>query len=208
MKELNSINTYLGGHAISVAGVKKILRGRNLLTGIIICEIGCGGGDNLKAIDRWCAKNNITASFIGIDLKDECIEFAKQQYPDLHARWICSDYQLAEFQYGQPTIIFSSLFCHHFSDGELLVMLQWMKNNAQGGFFINEIHRHPLAYYSIKMITAICSGSYLVKNDAPISVTRAFKKNEWKALFQKAGISNYTIEWKWAFRHLITYCNG
>ena len=207
MKELNTINTYLGGHAISLAGVKKILGCGELPPNIIICEIGCGGGDNLKAIASWCGKNNTAASFIGIDIKPECIEFAQQQYPDLNAEWICSDYRLADFQQGQPTIIFSSLFCHHFNNTELVTMLQWMKNNAQRGFFINEIHRHSLAYYSIKMITQICSRSYLVKNDAPISVMRAFKIKEWKSLFKKAGINNYAIEWKWAFRHLITCCN-
>ena len=47
------------------------------------------------------------------------------------------------------------------------------------------------------------SKSYLVKNDAPLSVLRGFKKNEWKNIFEKAGIKNYSIKWKWAFRYLI-----
>ena len=207
MKELNRINTYLGGHAITVEGVKKILRSEKQHGNITICEIGCGGGDNLKAIEEWCTKNDIVASFIGIDIKAECIEFARQQYPDLNARWICSDYKFAAVPRTTPVIIFSSLFCHHFDDTELITMLQWMKQNASQGFFINDLHRHPLAYYSIKVITAIFSRSYLVKNDAPLSVARSFKITEWRTLLKKAGVGNCTIEWKWAFRHLITCCH-
>ncbi|MDQ2863747.1 MAG: hypothetical protein M3R50_08910, partial [Bacteroidota bacterium] len=47
------------------------------------------------------------------------------------------------------------------------------------------------------------SKSYLVKNDAPLSVLRGFRKIEWQNIFEKAAIKNYNIEWKWAFRYLL-----
>ena len=203
MKELNVINGYLGGHRISIEGIKKILQTFSADQPIIVCEIGCGGGDNLKAIEKWFITHAIEASFIGIDIKPECIEFARQQYPALNARWIVSDYEAVHFNHSKPDIIFSSLFCHHFVNEAIVKMLQWMKANTTRGFFINDLHRHSLAYYSIKIITRIFSGSYLVKNDAPLSVARGFKKKEWQKLIMDAGISNCSIQWKWAFRHLI-----
>ena len=205
MQELNTINTYLGGHAISINGIRNILKTFSTDQPIVICEIGCGGGDNLKAIEKWCTRNNISVRFIGIDLKATCIEYAEQQYPSLNANWIVSDYKAIQFEQDRPDIIFSSLFCHHFDERELVAMLQWMKLNNRRGFFINDLHRHYLAYISIKFITGIISKSYLVKNDAPLSVARGFKKKEWQHLIKAAGIPNCTIHWKWAFRHLIIY---
>lgn len=79
-----------------------------------------------------------------------------------------------------------------------------MQENSTTGFFINDLQRHPLAYYSIKWITSLFSKSYLVKNDAPLSVARGFTKKEWIEIFRSAGISNFSIKWKWAFRYLIT----
>ena len=96
---------------------------------------------------------------------------------------------------------------HHFTDEELIIMLQWMKANAKIGFFINDLHRHPIAYHFIKIATKLFSGSYLVKNDAPLSVLRGFKKKEWENILLKAGIKHYTIQWKWAFRYLIVVYN-
>jgi hypothetical protein len=52
-------------------------------------------------------------------------------------------------------------------------------------------------------LTSLFSKSYLVKNDAPLSVKRGFTSDEWRLLLLKAGIENYTITWCWAFRHLI-----
>lgn len=208
MKELNIINTYLGGHSITISGLQKVLGSWPVKKEITICEIGCGGGDNLLAIEKWCAAKNIPANFIGIDIKPSCIAFAKMQCASLKAEWITADYIKASFQHRQPDIIFSSLFCHHFKEDELVAMLHWMKTNATKGFFINDLQRHPLAYHSIKLITKLFSNSYLVKNDAPLSVARGFTKGEWKQLLEWAGIDNYSLQWKWAFRYLITYCNG
>jgi ubiquinone/menaquinone biosynthesis C-methylase UbiE len=207
MKELNAVNTHLGGHAITISGIKKILSHTKTNQPITICEIGCGGGDNLHAIEKWCTKNKIPVTFIGIDIKQQCIDFAQQQYPSLNCRWIISDYQKISFTADKPDIIFSSLFCHHFTEHELIFMLRWMKQQVTKGFFINDLHRHWLAYYSIQTITGIFSQSYLVKNDAPLSVARGFKKSEWHKMMQSAGIENYSINWKWAFRHLIVYTN-
>ncbi|MDZ4807717.1 MAG: methyltransferase domain-containing protein [Bacteroidota bacterium] len=200
LKELNIINTRLGGHAITLKGVKEL---KGIVSPLTICEIGCGGGDNLFAIYKYCLNKNIPVSFIGIDMNDGCIAFAKQQYPQLPCQWICSDYEIVNFGENKPDIIFSSLFCHHFTDEQLITMLQWLQQNSSQGFFINDLQRHWLAYYLIKYITKFFSKSYLVKNDACLSVARSFRKKDWQQLFQQAGIGNFTINWKWAFRWLV-----
>ena len=200
LKELNIVNTRLGGHAITLNGVKKLMENKKSL---VVCEIGCGGGDNLFAIYKYCSKKEIPVSFIGIDMNAECIAFAKQQYPQLPCEWICSDYALTNFAGKEADIIFSSLFCHHFTDEQLVQMLQWLRKNSRCGFFINDLHRHWLAYYLIKYITKSFSKSFLVKNDACLSVARSFRKNEWENLFQQAGVTLHSIRWKWAFRWLV-----
>lgn len=201
LRELNIINTRLGGHAITLKGIKNFLQDTSRLT---VCEIGCGGGDNLFAISRYCEKKKIPVSFIGIDMNPECIAFAKQQYPQLPCQWICSDYKAVKFDEQQPSVIFSSLFCHHFTNEELVPMLQWLRRNSRLGFFINDLQRHWLAFYLIRYITKFFSRSYLVKHDASLSVARSFRRKDWQQLFQQAGIDEYTITWKWAFRYLVT----
>jgi len=200
MRELNTINTLLGGHAITLSGFKQLLKDKKEIT---VCEIGCGGGDNLVAIVKFCQDNKIKIKCIGIDYNKECIAFAKQnEYLKDNTEFIYSDYAAVNFT-NSPDIIFSSLFCHHFRDEELAVQLNWMKKHARLGFFINDLQRHWLAYYLIHILTQLFSKSYLVKNDASLSVARGFKKSEWQSLFSKAKIINFHIQWKWAFRYLV-----
>ncbi|MBS4066255.1 MAG: methyltransferase domain-containing protein [Chitinophagaceae bacterium] len=199
MLELDTINTYLGGHRITIKGV-KLLAGKQEV--IHVCEIGCGGGDNLAAIARWASSKNIQLEMTGIDINHNCIDVAANR-KDIGSKvkWITNDYRNVNFS-EYPDIIFSSLFCHHFTDEALIEQLQWMHQNSTKGFFINDLHRHRLAYYSIKILTQVFSKSYLVKNDAPLSVKRGFRKEEWVYLLGKAFI-NAEVSWEWAFRYLV-----
>lgn len=196
MQELNTINTLLGGHAITVNGFRQLATDNDCH----ICEIGCGGGDNLLAVAKAC---KFPLQLTGIDLNADCIEVAATTLKNYEAVLTVSDYKAVQWQQAQPDIIFSSLFCHHFTNEELVSQLQWMQQHSTKGFFINDLHRHWLAYYSIKWLTALFSKSYLVKNDAPLSVRRGLRRKEWKDLLERAGIKNYSIQWKWAFRWLI-----
>jgi 2-polyprenyl-3-methyl-5-hydroxy-6-metoxy-1,4-benzoquinol methylase len=212
MQELNFINTWLGGHAITLSGIATLVKTKKAdktveasAQAVTICEIGCGGGDNLLAIKRWCEKRKIPVAFIGIDINPHCIEVAAKRFLS-NIQLIAADYKDVELG-TPPDIIFSSLFCHHFSDREMIKQLQWMKTNARLGFFINDLHRHKMAYYSIKVLTTLFSKSYLVKHDAPLSVARGFTKEEWFQFFSIAGIPDFSIEWKWAFRWLIVSKN-
>src|SRR6185437_11161243 len=207
MQELDSINTLLGGHAITCKGVDFFLKKNKGLDKLIsIVEIGCGGGDNLFAVHRFLEKKNIPSEITGIDIKQECIDTARQQ-SKIKASWMCSDYHDIAWKEHKPDIIFSSLFCHHFTDEELVEQLQWLKANSKLGFFINDLQRHPLAYHSIKILTRLFSKSYLVKNDAPLSVKRGFIKKDWENILNKANISSYHLSWQWAFRYLLCVTN-
>jgi 2-polyprenyl-3-methyl-5-hydroxy-6-metoxy-1,4-benzoquinol methylase len=201
MQELDFINTWLGGHAISQQGLKDLIGAKSFQ--ISVCEIGCGGGDNLRVLSRWCQKRGIKVEVTGIDINADCIKVAKQRWRGGNANWITSDYREVVFEKGKPDFLFSSLFCHHFPDQELVVMLRWMQEHARSGWFINDLHRHPLAWSSIRLLTSWFSRSYLVKNDAPLSVLRGFSRAEWKRLLSEAGIGEYSLQWKWAFRWLV-----
>ncbi len=98
-------------------------------------------------------------------------------------------------------IITATLFVHHFDNEQLATLFKSMKDHSRLGVVINDIHRHSLSYHSIKWLTQLFSKSAMVKFDAPLSVRRAFKRSELVYILKKAGINNYKIRWKWAFRY-------
>ncbi len=204
MEELETVNKYLGGHIITKKGLQYFIKEKS---SYVVCEIGCGGGDNLQVLYSYALQKKTALHCIGIDIKESVIKYAAEKQNHLNAEWIVSDYKAVNFGNNKPDVIFSSLFCHHFTDEQLVEMLQWMQQNGRKGFFINDLQRNTIAYYAIKLITSIFSKSYLVKNDAPLSVARSFTKKDWQQIFLQAGIKNYSIRWQWAFRYLIVCKN-
>jgi hypothetical protein len=197
LKELHVINSLLGGYQISLNALKKIDFNNQPLK---LVDIGSGGGDTLKTIFNWSKKNNKEIKLYGIDLKRTCVDYSNQNEPNESLNFICDDYRNIHLHVNEVNIIHASLFCHHLSTIQIIELIQFaIKHKAI--LIVNDLERNRFAYYSIKFLTMLFSKSYLVKNDAPLSVLRGFKKNEWLVMIQQAGAKKYTVKNKWAFRH-------
>lgn len=208
LDELEIINTWLGGNKVvtnALTGLLPLLSQKN--KPVSVADLGCGGGDLLRVCAKWAAKNQVPMQLTGIDANAFMVEYATGKCRDFpNIKFQQENIFSATFSHQSFDILICSLFCHHFSDQELILLLKKMYAQAKTGIIINDLHRNPIAYYSIKAITKLFSKSYLVKNDAPLSVLRAFKSQELEAILKAAGIQNYKLRWKWAFRwQLIIY---
>lgn len=202
-KELHQVNRWLGGYRITLKGLRSFTNQGNSLS---VLDAGCGGGDMLKVIAQWGRKKKIPLQLTGIDLSASAIKYAKQNccdYPEI--AWLQEDAFTHLKQGNHYDVIMNTLFMHHFSDKQIVLLLSLMKSNGRQGLIINDLHRHSFAFFSIKWITRLFSSSYLVKHDAPLSVLRSFRRAEWWELLSKALIPNAAISWEWAFRYLIVY---
>ncbi|HWY10123.1 MAG TPA: methyltransferase domain-containing protein [Bacteroidia bacterium] len=200
--ELDIINKRLGGYNASRNGLATILKTRKNIESVL--DIGFGGGDSIKQLSKFADRNKRYMFFYGVDLKSDCVKYAEENLTlCTNKKLICDDYRNIPSDLLKETdIIHCSLFLHHLTDKEIIDLFKFAKAN-KCIVLANDLHRHWLAYYSIKFLTALFSRSYLVKNDAPISVKRGFKKKELIALLKKAGIDNYSVKWSWAFRYIV-----
>ena len=200
LRELKTINRWLGGNHVTTLGLTQLIHEKPQKQ-YEITDIGCGGGDMIRVMSKWAQKHEIPAKFTGIDANGNIIEFAKVRQSDLSAiKWKIQNVFEPEFAAEKTDLITCTLFTHHFTDGELVELLKAMKAKARLGIVINDLHRHRLAYYSIKWLTRLFSRSPMVQNDAPLSVLRSFSKTDWERILAGAGIVQYSIRWFWAFR--------
>lgn len=200
LRELEFINKWLGGNQITIDAIAEICM-RAPDRQITIADLGCGGGEMLRTIDVWGKKNNLNLKLIGIDANPNVIAFAKRNVRDRpNINFQTVNVFSRDFVDQEYDIVIGTLFFHHFSDDQLASLFRLLKNRVRLGYIINDIHRHWLAYYSIRILTWLFSRSAMVKYDAPLSVLRAFKKNELKKLLLRADAAEFVIRWRWAFR--------
>jgi len=207
LEELAIINKYLGGNQVTVSGLSRLMfdvrkpKIENQTSKITIADLGCGGGDMLMVMANWAKNKEIEAQFVGIDANDFMIDFAKKRTTNYaNISFLHENIFSEEFKEKSFDIITMTLFCHHFDDESLVKIFKQFKKQSRIGIVINDIHRHWFAYHSIAWITKLFLKSYLVKNDAKLSVWRAFRRHDLAKIIQEAGFTKYSIRWKWAFR--------
>lgn len=205
LRELDFINHWLGGYQVSFNALKRVLQeGRRY----VLVDIGCGGGDTLKRIAAWNGKASFDLDLYGVDLKPDCIAYATENLAHTGVKLVCDDYRNTYRHLAHVDIIHACLFCHHLTDEQLIELVRFaLKSKAV--LVVNDLERNVLAHYSIKLLTRLFSKSYLVKNDAPLSVLRGFKRKEWEDILKRAGAKRFSVRNKWAFRHeVIVYGNA
>jgi SAM-dependent methyltransferase len=206
LDELETINTWLGGYAPVLDALTRLRPQFPAGRPLRLADLGSGGGDTLRQIARWARKRGLAVELTGIDANPFMLEYAASkstEFPEI--TYLQADIFSPEFQQKPYDILTASLFCHHFSSEQLAAMLPRWQQQALVAVVINDLHRHPLAYYSIRWLTRLFRGSYLVQHDAPLSVARAFTRREWQQLFRAAGITQYALRWRWAFRWQVVF---
>jgi len=201
LRELNTINKYLGGNQISISSFKKMA-----FENVSLADLGCGGGDIMMAMSKYAQSRNLNINFLGIDANPNIITYATnntKNYPNI--KYSSINIFSKEFENMSFDIIHCCLFLHHFTNDQLIELFRKLKKQAKKGVIVNDLHRHFLAYHSISLLTKLFSKSEMVRNDAKVSVARGFKRLELESILEKAGITHYSLKWKWAFRWLITF---
>ena len=204
LAELDVINRLLGGNQISIQAFKELIKNRT--EPIHLVDLGCGSGDLMKVMADLCRKQGINATFTGIDANPNIVAYAQRHtkdYPEISYQ--CLNILSEAFREIQCDVIHGCLFCHHFTSAQLSQLFRTFKQMASEQVIINDLHRHPLAYYSIKWLTGWFSKSDMVKNDAAMSVARGFKRKELEAILNQAGIERTLLSWAWAFRWKLIY---
>lgn len=200
--ELDMLNRYLGGHAISIKGIQQLITDHDKVYHIV--DLGCGSGDVLKYISRWARKAHFTVRLTGVDKNKAAIQYLTEHnsgYPEITG--VVGDYKEYLETGTKVDIVHCSLFCHHLDNSELLELFLYLKTYTGVGFVINDLQRSPVAYYSVWFLTRLLLGSPLSKHDGPVSVLRAFTSEELALIIRDAGMSEFSIHWKWAFRFLV-----
>ena len=198
LRELDIINRLLGGNAVTMEALNRFVGPTS--DKLRIADLGCGSGDMLRQVARWAQKRDMEVELEGYDANPFIVEYAMHHSEDFSIRFQAENVLSEEFGDRKFDVVLCTLFLHHFRSDELASFLARLKSQTSGWIIINDLHRHWLAYHSIKALTRAFSGSPMVKNDGPISVLRGFHRKEIIEIMGMASIDKYHLNWKWAFR--------
>lgn len=169
-----------------------------------ILDVGFGEGDMLRSIAAMLQRMGRQARLVGIDLNWRSEAVARAATPAGMAIEWCTGDAYAWSKDHTPDLVISSLVTHHMDDAEVVRFLAWMEATARQGWFVNDLHRHWLAWYGFKAMATLARWHPFVRHDGPVSVARSFRRDEWLALLRQAGVAeSAVIRWRFPFRYCV-----
>jgi len=151
-----------------------------------IVDVGCGGGDMLRRIERWAAAKRIPVKLTGIDLNPYAARAAREFTKGNSAiEWLTGD----AFSDTEPIdVVLSSLFTHHLAEPEIVRFLAWSERVAQRGWFVNDLCREPLPCKLFSVLAKTMRWHRFVQHDGPVSFRRSFREADWQRMTAAAGV--------------------
>ena len=190
--DLARVNTITLARPPTLAWLARATRG---LDSFSLVDVGFGHGDMLRAIAHWAQRHGKTARLVGIDLNPRSAPVARAATdPALVIDYRTGDAAALDFY---PDLIISSLVAHHMSNAELIGFLRWMEAAAARGWFINDLHRHRLAWVGFRLLAGVLRWHPIVRHDGALSVRRAFVRRDWDDLLAAAGLAQPPVDVRW-----------
>lgn len=196
LADLAQVNRVTMAYRPTLGFIGKALAQKESFT---LLDVGFGQGDMLREIAHWASKRGIKARLAGVDLNPRSEAAARAATnPGLPITYLTGDY--ADLMSEKWDFIVSSLVAHHMSREELMLFLQVMENEARRGWFVNDLHRHAFSYFGYPLLAKLAGWHRIVRMDGQTSIARSFRRDEWLALLDEAGITSAQVSRKFPFR--------
>jgi SAM-dependent methyltransferase len=205
LRDLRLVNRWLGGHrAAAMVLAPYLMAARRPVRAL---DLGTGGADFPIHLVRWADALGCEVHVVGLDANPVTVSFARQQVarrlpPRLRGRVqvVEGDALAPPFGPGTFDVVTAALFLHHFDDDEAVHVLHRMHTLARDGIVVNDLHRHPLAFYGLQLLSWLLPVSEMFAHDGPLSIRRGFRRDELRLLAERANLSHAAVRWHWAFR--------
>jgi ubiquinone/menaquinone biosynthesis C-methylase UbiE len=194
LRDLRRVNRWLGGIDLSAAAIEALAAHRAEVT---MLDVGTGGADIPLALLDRARRRGRGLAIVGLDSRPEVLAAAAIATPglaaaeglDLHV----GDGRSLPFPDRSFDVVHSSLLMHHLEPPEATALLGEMARVARLGVVVNDLDRSRIGLLGAWLGGHVLTRNRYTRNDAPLSVRRAYRPREMADLLRSAGLNPVRI---------------
>jgi SAM-dependent methyltransferase len=192
LRDLRLINRYLGGVELSRWALTTIADAASLAAGsaLRVVDVGAGGADIPLALHRSWHASAATPQFTAVDSRPEVLAAAHEELPGLagSVAYVLADGRSLPFDDAAFDVGHASLVLHHLEPVDAVGLLRELARVARLGIVVNDLDRAAAYWLGARLMGAVLTRNPLTRNDAPLSVRRAYTVREMGDLLRVAGM--------------------
>jgi ubiquinone/menaquinone biosynthesis C-methylase UbiE len=190
LRDLRRVNHRLGGVALSAAAIDALAAHRPQLS---LLDVGTGGADIPLALLERASARGRRWSVVGLDSRPEVLAAAVLARPELAVtdglELHVGDGTSLPYPDGSFDVVHCSLVVHHCTPDEAVTLFREMARVARLGIVVNDLDRRRLGWIGAVLMGHLLTRNRYTRNDAPLSVRRAYRPDEVLAMLRTAGLT-------------------
>jgi ubiquinone/menaquinone biosynthesis C-methylase UbiE len=184
LHDLVRINAILGGHRVLREALADLRGAFTLL------DVGAASGDAARVVREFYPEARVTS-----------LDYRAHHVAPAPGDKVVADAFRLPFRDRSFDVVYGGLFLHHFSNPQIVQLLRAFGRASRRLVIVNDLERHPLAYYFLPATKWLFRWDPITLHDGPVSVQAAFKGRELAALAREAGLRNVVVRsYRPAFR--------
>ncbi len=201
LRNLRKINRYFGGLSSVRKALLPLILSSEPSRPLEVLDLGTGSGDQAIALVEFCRTLGRPVSLTALDNNEAVLSEARRQteaFPEIRVER--GDLRALSYAERSFDVTLCSLTAHHFTEGEVVVLLQEMDRLSRVGFVLNDLSRSYLALAAAWIYTRVTTTNIMTRTDAIASLFAAFTRAELAAMAVAAGVRPVTVSRSPMFR--------
>ena len=190
LRDLGRINRWLGGVTMSEDAIDALAAHRPDLS---LLDVGTGGADIPVALLERAAARGRRWSVVALDSRPEVLAAAVLARPELATmdgiELHVGDGRSLPYPDRSFDVTHCSLVVHHCTPDETVALFREMARVARSGVVVNDLDRSRLGWIGAWLLGHVLTRNRYTRNDAPLSVRRAYRVDEMTAMLRVAGLT-------------------
>ncbi len=184
-EDMRRSNRWLGGIRLTIQALEALMAGDTSNTRLTLLDIGTGSLDIPVAVSKWAKNRGIDSRIVATDVSFQILNLFPRLSVDA---LVTADARQLPFVDGSFDVVTSSMLLHHLDRPAAILALREMGRVARRGVVVNDLVRGRVWYFGALVLSRIITRNPLTRNDAPLSVRRAYTVKELSELSGMAGL--------------------
>lgn len=193
LEDLARGNLLSGARLLTLRALSRLTSGMPPGYELSILDVATGGGDFPRSMARWASIKGYVPRIVATDASPEILSLAAGIEPESSGADARIRYETADafsLEYPDDSFDFAtcSLFLHHLGPSGAIKLLGELERVSRKGIVVNDLVRSWVGYFGTVAFTRATSTNRLFRHDGPMSVRKAYTRDEMRSLVRDAGL--------------------